>query len=101
MVDFSKFTDYNSLISKKDLKPMNNKLSPTDRIINRILEVDNFQNMACCCDDFADFVTEILEWGVDHIAGVDFFDTYKSFRDFTFNPELDIERLDTFISEEG
>ena len=73
----------------------------TNRVINRILEVDNFQNMACCCDDFADFVTEILEWGVDHIAGVDFFDTYKSFRDFTFNPELDIERLDTFISEEG
>ena len=73
----------------------------TNRVINRILEVDNFQNMACCCDDFADFVTEILEWGVDHIAGVDFFDTYKSFRDFTFNPELDIERLDTFIREEG
>ena len=44
----------------------------TDRIINRILEVDNFQNMACCCDDFSEFVTEILEWGVDHIAGVDF-----------------------------
>ena len=101
MVDFSKFTDYNSHISKKDFKPMNNKLTPTDRVINRILEVDNFQNMACCCDDFAEFVTEILEWGVDHIAGVDFFETYKSFRDFTFNPELDIDRLDTFISEEG
>ena len=80
---------------------MNNKLTPTDRVINRILEVDNFQNMACCCEDFSEFVTEILEWGVDHIAGVDFFETYKSFRDFTFNPELDIDRLDTFISEEG
>ena len=78
-----------------------NKLSATDRVINRILEVDNFQNMACVCDDFADFVSEIQEWGVDHIAGVDFFETYKSFRDFTFNPELDINRLDTFISEEG
>ena len=78
-----------------------NKLSATDRIIKRILEVDNFQNIACICDDFAEFVSEIQEWGVDHIAGVDFFDTYKSFRDFTFNPELDIERLDTFISEEG
>ena len=63
---------------------MNNKLSATDRVINRILEVDNFQNMACCCDDFSDFVTEILEWGVDHIAGVDFFDSFRSFRDFTF-----------------
>ena len=59
----------------------------TDRIINRILEVDNFQNMACCCDDFADFVTEILEWGVDHIAGVDF-DTLTT---------SDIEKLDEFI----
>ena len=78
-----------------------NKLSKTDRIINRILEVDNFQNVACFCDNFADFVSEIQEWGVDHIAGVDFFDTYKSFRDYTFNPELDIERLDTFIREEG
>ena len=72
----------------------------TDRIINRILEVDNFQNMARCCDDFSDFVTEILEWGVDNIAGVDFFDSYKSFRDFTFNPELDIQKLDAFISNQ-
>ena len=69
----------------------------TDRIIKRILEVDNFENMACCCDNFSEFVTEILEWGVDHIAGVDFFDSYKSFRDFTFNPELDIDKLDDFI----
>ena len=80
---------------------MINNQTKTNILINRILEVDNFQNMACCCEDFAEFVTEILEWGVDHIAGVDFFDTYKSFRDYTFNPELDIERLDTFISEEG
>ena len=101
MVDFYKFTDYNSHISKQLNFFIMNKLSATDRVINRILEVDNFQNMACCCDDFSEFVTEILEWGVDHIAGVDFFDTYKSFRDFTFNPELDIDRLDTFISEEG
>ena len=78
-----------------------NKLSKTDRVINRILEVDNFQNMACCCDDFADFVSEIQECGVDHIAGVDFFDTYKSFRDYTFNPELDIKKLNAFIREEG
>ena len=56
-------------------------MNKTNTIINRILEVDNFQNMASCCDDFADFVTEILEWGVDHIAGVDFFDSYKSFRE--------------------
>ena len=69
-------------------------MNPTDRVIKRILEVDNFQNMACVCDDFADFVTEILEWGVDHIAGVDFFDSYKSYRDYTFNPALDINGTD-------
>ena len=48
----------------------------------------------------SEFVTEILEWGVDHIAGVDFFDSFKSFRDFTFNPELDIQKLDAFISNQ-
>ena len=78
-----------------------NKLSKTDRVIKRILEVDNFQNIACICADFAEFVSEIQEWGVDHIAGVDFFDTYKSFRDFTFNPELDIDKLDAFIKAEN
>ncbi len=76
-------------------------MTKTDRVIKRILEVENFQNMACVCDDFADFVTEIMEWGVDHIAGVDFFDSYKSFRDFTFNPELDIDKLDAFIVSEN
>ena len=89
---------YNNSISKLIRFPY---MNPTERIINRILEVDNFQNMACCCDDFADFVTEILEWGVDHIAGVDFFDTYKSYREFTFNPELDIKQLDAFIKAEN
>ena len=88
----------NCSYSNSIIKIMTN--DKTDRIINRILEVDNFQNMASCCDDFADFVTEILEWGVDHIAGVDFFDSHKSFRDFTFNPELDIQKLDAFISNQ-
>ena len=72
----------------------------TDRIINRILEVDNFENMACCCDDWSDFVIEISEWGIDHLGGVDFFDSFRSFRDFTFNPELDIKKLDAFISNQ-
>ena len=75
-------------------------MNKTNTIINRILEVDNFQNMACCCDDFQEFTQELEEWGVDHIAGVDFFDSYKSFRDFTFNPELDIKKLDAFISNQ-
>ena len=59
----------------------------TDRIINRILEVDNFQNMACCCDDWSDFVIEISEWGIYKLGGVDF-DTLTT---------SDIEKLDEFI----
>ena len=51
-----------------------NKLSKTDRVINRILEVDNFQNVACFCDNFAEFVQELAEWGVDGCAKVDFDD---------------------------
>ena len=67
-----------------------NTISKTDRIINRILEVDNFQNVACFCDNFAEFVQELPEWGVDGCAKVDFDDA-----------DLDIAKLDTFISEEG
>ena len=58
----------------------------TDRIINRILEVDNFENMACCCDDFAEFVIELAEWGVTGCAKIEFDD-----------PELDFAKLDDFI----
>ena len=67
-----------------------NKLSKTDRIINRILEVDNFQNVACFCADFAEFVQELAEWGVDGCARIDFDD-----------PELDIPTLDAFIRSEN
>ncbi len=67
-----------------------NTISKTDRIINRILEVENFQNVACFCDNFAEFVQELAEWGVDGCAKVDFDDA-----------DLDIAKLDTFISEEG
>ena len=58
----------------------------TDRIIKRILEVDNFENMACCCDDFAEFVIELAEWGVTGCAKIEFDD-----------PELDFAKLDDFI----
>ena len=67
-----------------------NTLSKTDRIINRILEVDNFQNVACFCADFAEFVQELAEWGVDGCAKIDFDD-----------PELDIPTLDRFIKAEN
>ena len=65
-------------------------MNKTNTIINRILEVDNFQNMACCCDDFAEFVIELAEWGVDGCAKIDFDD-----------PELNVPMLDAFIKAEN
>ena len=67
-----------------------NKLSKTDRIINRILEVENFQNVACFCADFAEFVQELAEWGVDSTKGIDFDD-----------PDLNVTKLDAFIKSEN
>ena len=67
-----------------------NTISKTDRIINRILEVDNFQNVACFCDNFAEFVQELAEWGVDGCAKIDFDD-----------PELNIPMLNEFIKSEN
>ena len=58
--------------------------------MNRIVQVDNFQNMACVCANFEEFVDELAEWGVDHAAGIDFDD-----------PELDIPALDRFIKAEN
>ena len=62
----------------------------TNRVMNRIVQVDNFQNMACICADWAEFVDELAEWGVDGCAKVDFDD-----------PELDIPTLDRFIKAEN
>ena len=76
-------------------------MTKTQTLIKRILEIDNMQNVACVCENWQEFCFELEEWGVDHIAGVDFFDSYKSYRDFTFNPELDIKKLDAFIKSEN
>ena len=65
-------------------------MNKTNTIINRILEVDNFQNMACCCDDFAEFVIELEEWGVTGCAKIAFDD-----------PDLDFDKLDEFIKSEN
>ena len=64
-------------------------MNKTQRVMNRIVQVENFQNMACICADFAEFVMELAEWGVDGCAKVDFDD-----------PELDIPTLDRFITAE-
>ena len=58
--------------------------------MNRIVQVDNFQNMACVCANFEEFVDELAEWGVDHAAGIDFDD-----------PELDIPALDRYFGSFG
>ena len=57
-------------------------MTKTQTIINRIVQVDNFQNMACCCANWAEFVDELAEWGVDGCAKVDFDD-----------PELDLSLI--------
>ena len=65
-------------------------MNKTQRLINRIQEVPNFENVAYVCVDFETFEIEVAEWGVDHIAGVDFDD-----------PELDREQLDAFFGSFG
>ena len=67
-------------------------IEPVNRIKQRILLDDNLDNMACCCDDWSDFVIEISEWGIYKLGGVDF-DTLTT---------SDIERLDQFmLSQNG
>ena len=61
------------------------------RISRRILDVDNFENVAHVCCDWEEFVFEVAEWGVDHIACIDFDDL----------SEEDIDFLDSFIASFG
>ena len=49
-------------------------MTKTQRLIERIQKVDNFENVAYVCEDFETFIIEVADWGVDHIAGVDFDD---------------------------
>ena len=65
-------------------------MTKTQTIINRILQVGNFQNMACCCSDWKDFVQELEEWGVTGCAKIEFDD-----------PELNIPMLHAFIKSEN
>ena len=65
-------------------------MNKTNTVIQRILEIDNFQNMACFCDNFAEFTQELEEWGVYGCAKIDFDD-----------PDLDFAKLDRFIKAEN
>ena len=63
----------------------------TNRITKTIQESDSFENVAHVCCDWEEFVFEVAEWGVDHIAQVDFDDL----------TENDIKILDEFIASFG
>ena len=63
----------------------------SNRIANRIQNSDNFENVAYVCCDWEEFVFEVAEWGVDHIAQVDF-DSLS---------DEDISALDEFIASFG
>jgi len=65
-------------------------MTKTQTLINRILEVENFQNMACCCADWQEFTQELEEWGVTSAAKIEFDD-----------PDLHIPMLDQFIKSEN
>ena len=65
-------------------------MNKTNTIINRILEIDNFQNVACFCANFEEFTQELEEWGVYGCAKIDFDDA-----------DLDIAKLDRFIKAEN
>ena len=65
-------------------------MTKTERLINRIKEVENFENVAWVCKNFQDFCFEVAEWGVDHIGGVDFDD-----------PEVNRGMMDAFFGSFG
>ena len=65
-------------------------MDKTQQLINRILEVDNFQNMASFCSNWQEFTQELEEWGVYSAAKIDFDDK-----------ELDLNLLNNFILKEG
>ena len=65
-------------------------MNKTNTVIQRILEVDNFQNVACVCEDWEEFCFELEEWGVTGCAKIEFDD-----------PELNIPMLNEFIKAEN
>ena len=66
-------------------------MNKTQRLINRIQEKESFYDVAYVCEDFETFEIEVAEWGVDHIAQVDFDDL----------TDEDISFLDEFIASFG
>ena len=75
------------VVYKQTFKIMNK----VQAIISRILKSDNFENVAHVCCDWEEFVFEVAEWGVDHIATVDY-DTLTA---------TEVKALDSFIASFG
>ena len=69
---------------------MNNLQDKTSKLMQRILQVDNFQNVACVCANWQELTQELEEWGVYSAAKIDFDDE-----------ELDVNILDKFIFSEN
>ena len=69
---------------------MNDLQDKTSKLMQRILQVDNFQNVACVCSNWKEFTQELEEWGVYSAAKIDFDDE-----------ELDVNILDKFIFSEN
>ena len=65
-------------------------MNKTNTLIQRIKDVDIFQNMACFCSNWKEFTQELEEWGVYSAAKIDFDDE-----------ELDTNILDKFILSEN
>ena len=65
-------------------------MNKTSKIMQRILQVENFQNVACVCADWSEFMQELSEWGVYVCAKIDFDDE-----------DLDVSLLDRFIKSEN
>ena len=66
-------------------------LPNVQRISNRILEIDNFENVAHVCCDWEEFLFEVAEWGVTHIGCIDFDDLTNA----------EVKELATFIASFG
>ena len=62
----------------------------TQRLINRINEKESFYDVAYVCEDLDTFIQEVAEWGVDHIAGVDFDD-----------PEVNVGMMNAYFASFG
>ena len=65
-------------------------MTKTSTLINRIDSKESFKDIAYVCEDFATFIEEVAEWGVDHAGGVDFDD-----------PEVCVPMMDAYFASFG